>query len=356
MTISIRSSRLPTRYGRIFPPDEAWLAKAQPEPIIDPEVPVIDTHHHLWDLRTTSGHRYLLEDLAQDLGSGHKVVATVYMNCYEWNRATGPEAMRPVAETEVAAGAAAMSECGLYGPTRVAAAIVSFADLTLGEKVTPVLEAHIRAGGGRFRGIRHSGGWDADPIIGDSFPHMKPHLFLRPDFRAGFSRLVDLGLSFDAWLYHPQHQDLVDLADAFPDANIIMGHCGCPLGYGPYAGKKDEVFQTWKASLAEVARRPNVSIKLGGMMMRLAAYDYNVVPTPPTSVELAAMWGPYIQTCIGLFGADRAMFESNFPVDKMGVGYVTLWNAFKRIVSGASTDEKRALFHDNARRVYRLDN
>jgi len=350
----MRSSRVPTRYGRIFPPDEEWLAKAEPEPILDPALPIIDTHHHLWDLRHTSGHRYLLDEFLADANSGHDIVATVYLNCYEWDRASGPQALRPVAETEVVAGIAAMCETGLYGPIRVAAGIVSFADLRLGDAVLPVLEAHIRAGGGRFRGIRHSAGWDADPIIGNSFPEMEPHLYLRPDFRAGFARLAGLGLSFDAWLYHPQLPDIIDLARAFPDANIIMGHCGCPLGYGPYAGRKDEVFATWKAAMAELARCPNVSIKLGGMMMRLAAFDYNVVERPPTSVQLAAMWGPYIETCIELFGADRALFESNFPVEKMGIGYAALWNTFKRVVAGASEDEKHALFSGNARRIYRL--
>ncbi len=353
--MSTRSSNIPTRYGRIFPPDETWLAKAQPETAIAPELPIVDTHHHLWDLRKTSGHRYLLDEFLADTNSGHNIIATIFMNCYDWDRASGPPEMRPVTETEVAAGAAAMCDTGIYGETRVAAGIVSYADLTLGDGVVPVLEAHLRAGGGRFRGIRHSGGWDADPIIGNSFRDMAPGLYLRPDFRLGFSRLIAMGLSFDAWLYHPQLQDVVELARAFPEANIIMGHCGCPLGYGPYAGKQDEVFADWKASMAELAKCPNVSIKLGGMMMRLAAYDYNVVPVPPTSSELATMWGPYIQTCIELFGPNRSMFESNFPVDKMGIGYVALWNAFKRIVADASQDEKSAMFSENAKRIYRLN-
>lgn len=350
----MRSWRIPTRYGRIFPPDAAWLAQALPEAALEPDLPIIDTHHHLWDLRRTTGHRYLLDEFLADANSGHNVIATVYLNCYEWDRATGPEEIRPVAETEVAAGAAAMCDTGIYGKTRVAAGIVSYADLTLGDAVVPVLEAHVKAGGGRLRGIRHSGGWDADPIIGNSFAGMMPDFYLRPDFRAGFARLVEMGLSFDAWLYHPQLENLVDLARAFPEANIIMGHCGCPLGYGPYAGKRDEVFTAWKASMTELAKCPNVSIKLGGMMMRLAAYDYNVIPAPPTSSELAIMWGPYIETCIALFGTERAMFESNFPVDKMGIGYVALWNSYKRIVAGASDDEKHALFSGNAKGIYCL--
>jgi L-fuconolactonase len=352
--MSARLSRTPTRYGRIFPPDHEWLALAEPETIIEPDLPIIDTHHHLWDLRTTTGHRYVLQDYLADAQAGHNVVASIYMNCEAWYRTSGPAHLRCVGETDVATGVAAMCESGIYGPIRVAAGIVSFADLTLGDRVVEVLEAHAEAGKGRFRGIRHSGGWDADPIIGNSFAETTPHFYMRPDFRAGLAHLVRMGLSFDAWLYHPQLPELIDLARAFPDANIIMGHCGCPLGYGPYAGRRDEVFATWKASMTELAKCPNVSIKLGGMMMRLASYDYNVVPRPPTSAELCAMWRPYIEPCIELFGAERGMFESNFPVDKMGIGYVPLWNAFKRSTAGASAHEKKALFADNAKRIYRL--
>jgi predicted TIM-barrel fold metal-dependent hydrolase len=252
-------------------------------------------------------------------------------------------------------GIAAMSASGLYGPTRVAAGIVGFADLTLGDRVEPVLEAHIRAGGGRFRGVRHSAAWDASEVIGNSATARGPHLMAQADFRAGLARLTALGLSLDAWVFHPQLADLVDLARAFPAANIIAGHVGGPLGYGPYAGKRDEVFASWKARIVELARCENVVMKLGGMMMRLAAYDYGVLPVPPSSAELAAYWRPYIETCIERFGPARCMFESNFPVEKMGIGYAALWNAFKRITAGATAEEKHAMFSGTARRVYRLD-
>ncbi|MCC7274562.1 MAG: amidohydrolase family protein [Alphaproteobacteria bacterium] len=342
-------SKPPTRYGRIFEPDAAWLAKAPEEPVLEPDLPIVDAHHHVWQ---RDGYRYLIEDLAQDLGTGHNVVASVFIECRAMYRADGPVEMRPVGETEFVAGVAAMSASGLYGPTRVAAGIVGFADLTLGDRVEAVLEAHIRAGGGRFRGVRHSASWDADPIIGSGTP--QPHLLRRADFRAGLARLTKLGLSFDLWVFHPQLAEAIELARAFPDANLILGHCGGPLGYGPYAGRRDEIFAAWKAGMAELARCPNVSVKLGGMMMRLAAYDYGAVPAPPDSARLAALWGPYIETCIALFDAERCLFESNFPVEKMGIGYRALWNAFKRIAAGASADEKRALFAGTARRVYRL--
>jgi predicted TIM-barrel fold metal-dependent hydrolase len=269
-------------------------------------------------------------------------------------RASGPAELRPLGETEFVTGIAAMSDSGAYGPTRVAAGIVGFADLTLGDRVEPVLEAHIRASGGRFRGVRHSAAWDADPVIGNSRTAKGLHLMQQADFRAGLARLTALGLSLDAWVFHPQLADVTELARAYPDANIVMGHVGGPLGYGPYAGKHDEVFATWKTEITELATCPNVTMKLGGMMMRLAACDYGTRPAPPSSAELADYWRPYIETCIERFGPDRCMFESNFPVEKMGIGWAALWNAFKRIAAGASASEKLALFSGTARRVYRL--
>ena len=243
-----------TAFGRIFPPRDAWLAKAPPEPIIDPGLPIIDTHHHLWH-RTGGARgeswevpafRYLLDEYLADCATGHNIVGSVFLQCHSMYRAGGPVPMRPVGETEFVAGIAAMSDSGGYGKTRVAAGIVGYADLTAGDWVTPVLEAHIRAGGGRFRGVRHSAGYDADPVIGNSAPGIQPGLYLRPDFRAGMARLSALGLSLDAWAFHPQMPDIVDLARAFPGSNIIVGHCGGPLGYGRYAGKQDEVFADWK--------------------------------------------------------------------------------------------------------------
>src|SRR5712691_2281542 len=244
-----------TQFGRIAAPREAWLAKQPAEPILEPELPIIDTHHHLWD---RPDHRYLLHELLADLRTGHNVVATVFVECHAMYRAQGPAEMRPVGETEFVAGIAAMSDSGRYGSTRVAA----------------VLEAQIRAGGGRFRGVRHSAAWDASEIIGNSRTASGPHVMMQSDFRDGLKRLTGLGLSLDAWQFHPQLADTVDLARAFPNANIIVGHCGGPLGYGPYAGKKDEVFAAWKPRIIELAKHENVTMKLGGMMMRLAAYDY----------------------------------------------------------------------------------
>ena len=341
----------PTRFGRIFKPDEAWLAKAPAESILEPELPIVDTHHHLWDMPR---YRYLLNELLADLNTGHNIVATVFEECRAMYRAHGPEEMKPVGEVEFVAGIAAMSDSGRYSPTRICRGIVGYADLALGDRVAAVLEAEIAAGGGRFRGIRYSAGWDADPIIGNSHGVSQSGLYLNANVRAGMRQLERLGLSLDAWLFHPQLGEAIDLARAFPNANIVMCHMGGPLGYGPYAGKKDEVFANWEASMTELAACPNVSVKLGGVMMRLAAYDYMKLPAPPSSEELAGYWGPYVKTCIDLFGPDRCMVESNYPVEKMGIGPAALWNAFKRMTAGASAAEKTAIFSGTADRVYRL--
>ena len=151
------------------------------------------------------------------------------------------------------------------------------------------------------------------------------------------------GLSLDAWCFHPQIPDVTDLARAFPTANIIMGHCGGPLGYGRHAGKPDEVFADWKKSVTELAKCPNVTMKLGGMMMRLAAFDYMAMDAPPSSEQLANAWRPYVETCIELFRHPiGASAESLTSVEKMGIGFAALFNALKRIASGASADEKAA--------------
>jgi predicted TIM-barrel fold metal-dependent hydrolase len=271
------------------------------------------------------------------------------------HRATGPEEMRPVGETEFINGVAAMSASGIYGKTRHCAGIVGHADLTLGSRVEPVLAAHIRAGGDRFRGIRHITAWDADPSIRN--PAYSPPRGLLGDkaFREGFAVLGRLGLSFDAWLYHPQIGELADLARAFPATRIVLNHVGGPIGIGAYAGKRNEVFAVWAASIETLAACPNACVKLGGLGMRMGGFGFHDQPEPPSSEALAAAWQPYVETCIAAFGASRCMFESNFPVDKGSYSYPVFWNACKLLAKGASKTEKADLFAGAAARFYRLD-
>ncbi len=327
-----------------------WLSRRREE-ILEPALPIVDPHHHLWD---RPGWRYMMGDLLSDTNAGHNIVATVFVQCRAMHRADGPPAMAPIGETEFANGVAAMSASGAYGKTALCAGIVSHADMTLGSRVEPVLQAHVAAGGGRFRGIRHITAWDTDPSVGN--PAYTPPQGLMADktFREGVTTLGRMGLSFDAWLYHPQIDELAVLARAVPGTQMVLDHCGGPLGIGNYQGKRDEIFPRWQASIRALARCPNVSVKLGGLGMRINGYDFHEKADPPSSEALAAAWRPYLETCIEAFGVKRAMFESNFPVDKGSYSYGVFWNACKLIAKGASAAEKRELFAGAAARFYRL--
>lgn len=345
------ASTLPsTKSGLYADPRPDWLALREEE-VLDPARPIVDPHHHLWD---RGGQRYLIEDITSDIASGHNVIATVYVEARSMYRAKGPEAFRPIGEVEFANGAAAMSASGGYGPAAVCAGIVGHANLLLGDDVRAVLEAEISAGQGRFRGIRHSSAWDADPSVAHMYATRPKGLLLDSTFRKGFANLAPLGLSYDAWLFHPQIGELTELARAFPETQIVLDHCGGPAGTGQYANRRGEIFATWKASIREIAKCPNVVVKLGGLAMCLLGYDFHERATPPSSEELAAVWRPYIETCIETFGAERAMFESNFPPDKGQCSYQVIFNAFKRIAASYSEAEKAALFSGTAMNVYRL--
>jgi predicted TIM-barrel fold metal-dependent hydrolase len=341
------------------------------EAILEPDLPIVDPHHHLWDRSrmvaqlpwpeheftkvVARSPRYLLDEFLVDLQSGHNIVATVFVECGAMYRAGGPDALKCVGETEFVNGVAAMSASGLYGEVRACAGIVGHADLRLGDQVEDVLRAHIHAGNGRFRGIRHSASHDDDDnVLGLMSGRHAPGLYRDATFRAGFRHLHGLGLSFDAWLLEPQLPDLVDLARAFPDTQIVLDHVGTPLGMARYRGKREERFGVWKENIRALAKSENVAVKLGGLAMPFCNFaSYDAKP-PATSEKLAADWKPYIETCIEAFGTHRCMFESNFPVDLGSCDYPTLWNALKRVAAGYSAAEKTALFGGTAARVYRL--
>ncbi len=328
---------------------DEWLEQVQEE-ILEPALPICDPHHHLWDHPDS---RYLLDELLADTGSGHNVVSTVFVECASMYRADGDVAMRPVGETEFVNGVAAMSASGQYGETRACLGIVSYADLTLGAAVGDVLDAHMRVSD-RFKGIRHAAGWDASPDVRNSHTDPIEHLYLDSTFREGFAELGKRGLSFDAWLYHPQISELADLARAFPDTTIIFDHFGGPLGIGPYAGRQQEIFPQWADDVAELARCENVVAKLGGLVMPVNGFGLHKQKKPPSSDEIVSLTSDYYRHALDCFGPARCMFESNFPVDKQSCSYPVLWNAFKKLASGFSAAEKADLFHDTAARAYRL--
>lgn len=317
---------------------------------LEPGQRIIDAHHHLYD---RPGNRYLLDDLLADVRSaGHDVRATVFVQARSMLREHGPEAMKPVGETEFAAAAAA--RCASQGRVQACAAIVGQADLCLGDDVRPVLEAHVEAGGGRFRGVRHIAAWDPDgSLLNAAYPTTED-LLASPELRAGLAHLAALGLSFDAWILFPQLPRLAALARAFPEQAIVLNHCGGVVRTGRHAGHNDEVFAAWSSGLREVAACPNVMVKLGGLGMPLSGFGFDAAQSP-SSEELAQAWRPWIETCIEAFGPARCMFESNFPADRGSYAYGTGWNAMKRLVAGASRDEKDDLFWRSATRFYRLD-
>ena len=329
---------------------EAWLGQVVEE-IVEPDLPICDPHHHLWDHPDS---RYLLDELLADTASGHNVVSTVFVECASMYRSEGPPALRPVGETEFVNGVAAMSASGQYGKLRACLGIVSFADLNLGPAVGEVLDAH-RSVTPRFKGIRHAAGWDASPDVRNSHTDPFEHMLLDETFRQGFAELGSRGLSFDAWLYHRQIPELTDLARAFPDTTIIFDHFGGPLGIGPYAGQREAIFERWSQDVAELAQCDNVYAKLGGLVMPVNGFGFHKRELPASSDEIVAATGEYYRHAIECFGPSRCMFESNFPVDKQSCSYPVLWNAFKKLAAGFSAEEKARLFHDTAAEAYRLE-
>ena len=326
-----------------------WLA-LHSEEILEPDLPIVDPHHHLWE---RPGNRYLLPDLLADTGTGHRIEATVFVECRAMYRAHGPAELRSLGETEFVNGVAAMSASGLYGDTRACASIVGNVDLRIGARARDVLAAHVAVSGGRLRGIRNISAWHADGLHTSSY-QPPPGLLLDPSFREGYAQLAPLGLSFDAWLLEPQLPEVIDLARAFPGTPIVLDHVGTPLGLASYKGKLPERFGVWRENIRELAKSENVCVKLGGLAMPFCNFPSMLSDPRAASTQLAQEWRPYIETCIEAFGPKRAMFESNFPVDELSCDYATLWNALKLIAKDATADDKHELFFGTANRFYQL--
>ncbi|MGY3233437.1 L-fuconolactonase [Bradyrhizobium sp. USDA 4448] len=328
-----------------------WLARGV-EAALEPELPIIDAHHHLWD---RPNWKYLFDEYNADIAaSGHNITASVFMQCQAMYRSDGPAEMRVIGETEFINGVGAMSASGNYGPRGLCAGIIGHADLRLGDAVAPVLEAHLAAAPNRFRGIRHITVWDADRSLMNPLSAGPPALLSDETFRKGFARLAPLGLIFDAWLFHPQIPELTALARAFPQTTIVLDHLGGIVGIGAYQDRRDEIFAGWSRSIRELATCQNICVKLGGLGMRINGFGFEAQDAPPSSEVLAETWRPYVETCIEAFGTQRCMFESNFPVDKGSYSYGTVWNAFKRLTRQAGDSELTSLFSATAARVYGL--
>lgn len=326
---------------------EEWLNQTIEE-ALDPSLPICDSHHHLWYDNDIS---YTAEDYLKDISEGHNVCRTVFVESRMMLKEDAPPEMQPVGETEYVRKITSRSE---GSATVIAAGIIGFADLTIGAAVALVLEAHLAAGKNRFRGIRYTTAWDDGLNIKPRW-EVPRGLLMDGKFREGFATLGRYGLSFDTWLYHTQLAELIDLVREYPDIPIILNHIGGPLGIGRYEHQREVVFEDWKRGIQELATCANVYIKLGGLGMRICGHHWNEAEKPPGSAELAGVFKPYYLWCIERFGVDRCMFESNFPVDKASYSYIVLWNVFKRLTADFTHEERLALFHDTAARVYRLD-
>jgi L-fuconolactonase len=335
------------------------VSERHEEQPLDPERVIVDPHHHLWDHSnipgvTAGAKPFLLQEFASVLEqSGHTVTHSVYVECMSMYRQDGPKDFRPIGETEFANGMAAMSASGRYGECRVASGIVATANLRLGAEVLPILEAQVAAGNGRLRGLRFITAYSDSGLFGRAADPARKGIALSSGFREGVRAMQRFGLSLDVWCFHTQLNEIVDLASACPDIQIILDHVGTPLTLDAHLGRDAEVFAQWRSGIGELARRPNVVVKLGGLGMNLAA-PIGTTGGQAHSSTLADRWRPYVEVCIEAFGVNRCMFESNFPVDSATCTYGALWNAFKSIAASYTDDEKTALFSATAKTVYRL--
>jgi L-fuconolactonase len=331
-------------------------AEEQP---LDPQRPIIDPHLHLWEILPVPGslqapQRFLLPELLDTVArSGHDITHTVFVECHAMYRQDGPPELRPLGETEFVNGIAAMSASGGYGRCRVAHRIVGSANLLLGAAVAPVLEAHVSAAGERFRGIRFTTAYSAAGMFGAPCDPRRRDVMLDTRFREGARVLAGMDSSLDVWCFHSQLGELTDLATALPELTIILDHVGTPESLGAYAGREAETRAEWASRIVELARRPNVFVKLGGLGMDVSKPIGGETGSTP-SETLAARWRPYIETCIEAFTPRRCMFESNFPPDQAAGSYGATWNAFKIIARHYSREEQDQLFRRTAAGVYRI--
>lgn len=325
-----------------------WLA-LHDEPVLEPDLPVVDAHHHLWEF---AWERYLFDELKSDVGSGHNIRATIHVQCGSHYRHESGPLFAPVGETEFASQVA-LSALARGEPTRYCAGIVGYADLRM-PGVGEVLEAHSRTDPLRFKGIRQAAAWDMDQRLVNAHMGTVQGLYGDPQFRRGFASLAPMGLSFDVWALHPQLDEVLDLALAFPDTRIIVDHIGAPVGEGRFAGRHDEVYPVWLKGVRDLAECPNVAIKIGGLGLPILGMGFASAPRPFSSEELCRQMRRWVEPCIEAFGPGRSMLESNFPVDRHSFSYKVCWNAFKRLCNGCSESEKARLFHDTACEWYRL--
>ncbi|MDH4571552.1 amidohydrolase family protein [Salinicola acroporae] len=323
---------------------ESWLARHR-EPILMPDQKILDAHHHLWDREES---RYRTDEFLADIALGHDVRASLYVQCRTGYRDAGPEALKPLGEVETVLEWSA-------GAPNYPLGIVAFADLLAGSQVRGTLEALCDIAPGSVRGIRNTTAYHPDPVVRSS-PRPAPDGLLRAKaFHEGAVQVARAGLTLDVWVYQTQLQEVEALARAMPDLTVVIDHCGGPLGVGPFRDRTPADFAAWRQGIQRLAALPNTRIKIGGFGLAVFGNAYHLNPEPPTSAQLASDWLPYVETCLEAFGSHRAMFESNFPVDKGMYSYIALWNAFKRLTQPLGQEDRDRLFWRTAVETYGLD-
>jgi predicted TIM-barrel fold metal-dependent hydrolase len=330
----------------VHPVDEQWLALGKETPVA-PDIDIVDSHMHLWDF---SNPAYYADSYIRDARAAG-ISASIYVDCTMSYHEAGPPELEPVGEVQFACEQANSSVLDV----RVAAGIIGWADLTLGDAVAPVLEALENAGGGNFRGVRTRATYDSDPAAGYGAMGVGSGLLLRDDFRQGVAQLHARDYVLDLYAFHTQLHEVADFARAFPDLPIILNHIGGPLGIGRYADMRDQVFADWTQGMADVASCPNVSVKIGGFAIsRIAIVPMQKRELPFSSTEIAAFCKPWVDHCFEAFGARRCMFGSNFPVDKAVLPLLTLVNAMKHLTGHLPYSDRQHFFASNARRIYKI--
>ncbi|MDU8926617.1 amidohydrolase family protein [Alisedimentitalea sp. MJ-SS2] len=327
----------------------AWHGQVVEE-VIDPGQEITDPHHHLWPERL--GSHYEMEELWADTGAGHRVTKTVFIECGAGYQRGSPEPMAPVAETRYVAGLAA--EAAKHPERAQIAGIIAHAELRLPlDVLNTVLDAH-EAASPLFRGIRHAGAWDKERDKFMFAGQTVPHLYLDQDFQRGVRALAERRLTYDTWHFHPQNGEFLTLAKSCPETTIVLDHFGTPIGTHRFAGQREDRFAQWQDEMAAIAECPNVVAKLGGLAMPVNGFGWDGRNVPPSSDEFVAAQGHYYHHMIDVFGPERCMFESNFPVDKLSVGYAVYWNAMKKIAARYDRAAREALFRGTAGRIYRI--
>ena len=337
-----------------LPVRQEWLNQLIEDPIL-PNIPIIDPHHHLWDV---GFGRYYIEELLEDINSsGHNILSTVYImsssNTKIYSK-DGLEEFKPLTEIEFATSEGKRADLIPNNKVKVNASIVGSVDLTYGNKLKPVLEKAVNISEGRLKGIRMLLASHTDPRISSGAVKSDLGLMLHPNFIDGAKCIQDANLSLDFWIYHTQLNEMEKIARALPDLTIILNHIGGPIHLGEYEGKQAATHREWRSAMMRLSRIPNINVKLGGLGMAVNGAKFHNSKFPPNSVQLSDVWKPWIYETIDMFGFDRCMFESNFPVDKGSCSYGTLWNAFKILAKDMSDDEINKLFSKNAAKIYKI--